>query len=167
MNPSQNRPHRSLERPDAHFDRCKPGTAKLADNPRSGSTFPISEGSFLGTSSASGGYNQETLSARHQTYVDTQVLLGLSGTNTRSTFCRNGFAVLNFNAWGRKKQSEAGTSTALAPVAAPNEAFAGRSGGTFAMGIVDSSRVAITGLSYGATCHQLGISHTNMFSIAN
>lgn len=35
-----------------------------------------------------------------------------------------------------------------------------------AMGIVDSSRVAITGLSYGATVINYGISHTNTFRVA-
>jgi dipeptidyl aminopeptidase/acylaminoacyl peptidase len=103
------------------------------------------------------------------TYVDyAGFLLGAVGNEYPiHVFAANGFAVLNFNAWGRQSNPKPGDfDSTLRLWQAPNEALQAVVAKLSEMGIVDSSRVAITGLSYGATVINYGISHTNTFRVA-
>jgi dipeptidyl aminopeptidase/acylaminoacyl peptidase len=82
-------------------------------------------------------------------------------------FAANGFAVLNFDAISRTRNTKPGDfdRTMLlwqAPVEAMEAAVAKLS----EMGTIDSSRVGIAGLSFGATLVDYGISHTTLFRAA-
>lgn len=95
------------------------------------------------------------------------LLGGVGNEYPIQVFAANGFAVLNFNALGRTHNPKPGDFDGTlrlwqAPIEAMQAAVAKLSG----MGIVDSSSVAITGLSYGATIVNYGISHTNTFRAA-
>ena len=82
-------------------------------------------------------------------------------------FAANGFVVLSFNALGRTRNPKPGDFDATLRLwQAPNEALQAAVAQLSEMGIVDSSRVAITGLSYGSTIVNYGISHTNTFRAA-
>jgi dipeptidyl aminopeptidase/acylaminoacyl peptidase len=82
-------------------------------------------------------------------------------------FAANGFAVLNFGASGRILNPTPGDfDSTLRLWQAPLEAMQAAVAKLSEMGIVDSSRVAITGLSYGATIVNYSISHSCTFRAA-
>lgn len=103
------------------------------------------------------------------TYVDFDGFLlgGVGNEYPIHVFAANGFAVLNFNALGRTHNPTLGDfDTTLRSWQAPNEAIQAAVAKLSEMGIVDSSKVAITGLSYGSTVINYGMSHTNTFRTA-
>ena len=82
-------------------------------------------------------------------------------------FAANGFVVLNFNALIRTRNSAPGDfDTTLRLWQGPIEAMEAAVANLSAMGIVDRSRVAITGLSFGATQVNYGIVHSDLFRAA-
>ena len=82
-------------------------------------------------------------------------------------FTANGFAVLSFNALGRTRSPKPGDfDSTLLLWQAPMEAMEAMVAKLAEMGIVDKSRVGITGLSYGAVLVNYGISYTSLFRAA-
>jgi dipeptidyl aminopeptidase/acylaminoacyl peptidase len=82
-------------------------------------------------------------------------------------FAANGFAVLNFNALGRQRTPKPGDFDRTTLLwQAPIEAMEAAVTRLADMGIVDRSRVGITGLSYGASLVDYGITHTSLFRAA-
>jgi dipeptidyl aminopeptidase/acylaminoacyl peptidase len=81
-------------------------------------------------------------------------------------FAANGFAVLNFDV-GKERNSKPGDfESILLRWASPAEGIAAAIAKLADMGIVDRSRVGITGLSFGAELVKYGISHTDLFRAA-
>jgi dipeptidyl aminopeptidase/acylaminoacyl peptidase len=79
----------------------------------------------------------------------------------------NGFVVLNFNALSRMRSPKPGDfDSTLLLWQAPMEAMEAMVAKLSDMGIVDKSRVGITGLSYGAVLVNYGISHSHLFRAA-
>jgi dipeptidyl aminopeptidase/acylaminoacyl peptidase len=102
------------------------------------------------------------------TYADYGFLRGGVGDEYPiHVFVANGFAVLNFNALGRFPSSKAGDFEKTVRLwQGPTEAIEAAVTKLTDIGIVDSSRVAITGLSYGASLVDYGISHSSLFHAA-
>lgn len=81
-------------------------------------------------------------------------------------FTANGFAVLNFDV-GRARTSKPGDfETAILLWASPINGIKVSIEKLAEMGVIDSSRVAITGLSHGAEMVAYGISHSDLFRAA-
>jgi len=81
-------------------------------------------------------------------------------------FAANGFAVLNFD-FGRVRNSKPGDfETKLLFFVSPMEGIDASITRLADQGIVDRSRVAMTGLSHGAEMVDYGISHTSLFRAA-
>jgi dipeptidyl aminopeptidase/acylaminoacyl peptidase len=103
------------------------------------------------------------------TYVDYDGFLrgGTGDEYPIHVFAANGFAVLNFNALGQVRTAKPGDfGRTLRLYQGPLEAIEAAITKLSDMGIVDSSRVAITGLSGGAIITNYAISHTNLFRSA-
>ena len=103
------------------------------------------------------------------TYVDYDgFLLGAVGNEYPiHVFAAQGFAVLNFNMLGQIRTFKPGDfDRTLRLYQGPLEAVEEAVTKLSAMGIVDSSRVAITGLSGGAILTNYAISHTDLFRAA-
>ena len=103
------------------------------------------------------------------TYVDFNgFLMGAVGNEYPiHVFAANGFAVLNFQAWEQARNPKPGDfERTLRYWQAPSEAIEAAVAKLSEMGIVDSSKVAITGLSYGATVINYAISHSHIFRTA-
>lgn len=81
-------------------------------------------------------------------------------------FAANGFAVLNFNDDRFRTIKPGDFDRTILRWQGPTEAIEAAVTKLSEMGIIDSSRVAITGLSYGAELVNYGISHTNQFRAA-
>ena len=78
-------------------------------------------------------------------------------------FAANGFAVLNFDEGEFHNSTPGDFETQLLYWASPIDGVAALIKKLADMGIVDSSRVGITGLSHGAELLDYGISHTDLF----
>jgi dipeptidyl aminopeptidase/acylaminoacyl peptidase len=103
------------------------------------------------------------------TYVDGVAFLrgGVGDEYPIQVFAANGFAVLNFNAVGRDRNSTSGNfESTLLQWQAPTEALEAAIAKLADQGIIDSSKVGITGLSFGAGMVHYGISHSNLFRAA-
>jgi len=103
------------------------------------------------------------------TYADYGGFLrgGVGDEYPMHVFTANGFAVLNFNALSRIRSPKPGDfDSTLLLWQAPLEAMQAMVAKLSDMGIVDKSRVGITGLSYGAVLVNYGISHTSLFRAA-
>lgn len=82
-------------------------------------------------------------------------------------FAANGFVVLNFNALTRKaSRNPDDFEGSLRTWQGPIEAMEAAATKLSEMGIVDRSRVAITGLSYGGDLVNYGIAHSDLFRVA-
>jgi len=81
-------------------------------------------------------------------------------------FAANGFAVLNLDFLSSRPEKPGDFSTTLRRWQGPMEAIDAMLEKLDAMGIVDRSKVAITGLSHGAEMVHYGVSHTNLFRAA-
>lgn len=102
------------------------------------------------------------------TYRDSGAFLrgGAGDEYPIQVFAANGFAVLNFDI-GQAHNSKAGDfETQILFWVSPVDGMVAAATKLADMGIVDRSRVAITGLSHGAEMVDYGISHTNLFSAA-
>ena len=103
------------------------------------------------------------------TYADYDGFLrgGVGDEYPIHVFTANGFAVLSFNALSRIRSPKPGDfNSTLLLWQAPMEPMAAMVAKLSDMGIVDKSRVGITGLSYGAILVNYGISHTSLFRAA-
>lgn len=103
------------------------------------------------------------------TYIDYEGFLrgGVGDEYPIHVFAANGFAVLNFNALGRIRTPKPDDfDRTMLLWQAPIEAIEAAVAKLADTGIVDRSRVAITGLSYGAALVNYGISHTSLFRAA-
>jgi dipeptidyl aminopeptidase/acylaminoacyl peptidase len=102
------------------------------------------------------------------TYVDGGFLRGGVGDEYPiQVFAANGFAVLNFNCNGRERNTTSGSfDSTLLQWQAPTEALEAAIAKLTDEGIIDSSRVGITGLSFGAAMVDYGISHSSLFRAA-
>ena len=81
-------------------------------------------------------------------------------------FAANGFAVLNFDV-GEERNSKPGDfESIMLQWDSPMEGIATAVAKLVNMGIIDPSRVGITGLSFGAEMVKYGISHTDLFRAA-
>lgn len=82
-------------------------------------------------------------------------------------FAANGFAVLNFEALGKSRNSKPHDfDRTILFWQSPLEAMETAVTNLAKMGVIDKSRVGITGLSHGADVLDYGISHTTLFSAA-
>jgi dipeptidyl aminopeptidase/acylaminoacyl peptidase len=82
-------------------------------------------------------------------------------------FAANGFAVLNFEAVGRLRNSRPNDfDTATLFWRSPIEGMEAALTELADMGVIDRARVGITGLSHGADLLDFGISHTDLFRAA-
>ena len=103
------------------------------------------------------------------TYIDSAGFLrgGVGDEYPIQVFAANGFAVLNFNAIGRDRNPTfTNFDNTLLQWQAPTEALESAIAKLAGEGIIDSSKVGITGLSFGASIVQYGISHSNLFGAA-
>jgi len=103
------------------------------------------------------------------TYVDGAGFLrgGVGDEYPIQVFAAHGFAVLNFNAIGRDRNATSGSfDRTILQWQAPTEALEAAIAKLAEEGIIDSSRVGITGLSFGAGMVHFGISHSNLFRAA-
>jgi dipeptidyl aminopeptidase/acylaminoacyl peptidase len=104
------------------------------------------------------------------TYRDDEAFLrGAAGDEYPiHVFAANGFTVLNFDAMGRTDRTgkPGDFDRTLRMYQGPLEAIEAAITKLSDMGIVDRSRVAITGLSGGAILTNYAISHTNLFHAA-
>ena len=103
------------------------------------------------------------------TYVDYDGFLrgGVGDEYPIHVFAANGFVVLNFNGLTRKASANPDDfDSTLRLSQGPIEAMEAAVEKLSEMGIVDPSRVAITGLSYGASQVDYGIAHSNLFRTA-
>jgi dipeptidyl aminopeptidase/acylaminoacyl peptidase len=102
------------------------------------------------------------------TYRDSGVFLrgGVGDEYPIQVFAANGFAVLNFDI-GQSHNSKPGDfETQILFWASPVDGMEASITKLADMGIIDRSRVAITGLSHGAEMVDYGISHTSLFRAA-
>jgi dipeptidyl aminopeptidase/acylaminoacyl peptidase len=101
------------------------------------------------------------------TYADSDEFLrgGVGDEYPIQVFAANGFAVLDFNR-GKFHNKPGDFESFVLMVKSPIEAMAVAVEKLADMGIVDSARVGITGLSHGAALVDYGISHTNLFHAA-
>ncbi len=82
-------------------------------------------------------------------------------------FAANGFAVLNFEAVGRTRNTIPNDfDRTILLWQSPIEGMEAAVAKLMDMGVIDSSRVGTTGLSYGATLVDYGISHSGLFRAA-
>lgn len=81
-------------------------------------------------------------------------------------FAANGFAVLNFNDERFRTIKPGDFDSVMPRWQGPMEAIAAAVTKLSDMGIVDRSKVGVTGLSHGAEIVNYGISHTNLFRAA-
>jgi dipeptidyl aminopeptidase/acylaminoacyl peptidase len=103
------------------------------------------------------------------TYVDGAAFLrgGVGDEYPIQIFAASGFAVLNFNSIGRDRNTTSGNfDSTLLQWQAPTEALEAAIAKLADEGIIDSSRVGITGLSFGAGMVHYGISHSSLFQAA-
>jgi dipeptidyl aminopeptidase/acylaminoacyl peptidase len=103
------------------------------------------------------------------TYVDSAGFLrgGVGDEYPIQVFAANGFAVLNFNAIGRDRNPTSGNfDGTLLQWQAPTEALDAAIAKLADEGIINSSKVGITGLSFGAGMVHYGISHSSLFRAA-
>ena len=102
------------------------------------------------------------------TYVDVGGFLrgGTGDEYPIHVFTANGFAVLNLDFLTFQLPKPGDPATTLLRWQAPMEAIEAMLEKLDGMGIVDRSRVAITGLSHGAEMVHYGVSHTNFFRAA-
>jgi dipeptidyl aminopeptidase/acylaminoacyl peptidase len=103
------------------------------------------------------------------TYVDSAGFLrgGVGDEYPIQVFAANGFAVFNFNAIGRDRNATSGNfDNTLLQWQAPTEALEAAIAKLADEGIVDRSKVGITGLSFGAVMVHYGISHSGLFRTA-
>jgi dipeptidyl aminopeptidase/acylaminoacyl peptidase len=100
------------------------------------------------------------------TYDDSDEFLrgGVGDEYPIQIFAANGFAVLDFNS-GRFRKL-VGFESASLMLQSPMEGIAAAVDKLTDLGIVDSARVGITGLSFGAGLVDYCISHTNLFHAA-
>jgi dipeptidyl aminopeptidase/acylaminoacyl peptidase len=100
------------------------------------------------------------------TYADSDELLrgGVGDEYPIQVFAANGFAVLDFNTGKFRKLGDFESVARM--VESPTEGMAAAIAKLGDMGIVDPARVGITGLSFGASLVDYGISHTNLFHAA-
>ncbi len=101
------------------------------------------------------------------TYYDSdQFLRGAVGDEYPiQVFAANGFAVLSFNR-GKFHNKPGDFESFILMLQSPIEGMEAAVEKLADMGIVDSARVGITGLSHGASLVDYGISHTNLFHAA-
>jgi len=103
------------------------------------------------------------------TYVDGAAFLrgGVGDEYPIQIFAANSFAVLNFHAIGLDRNPTSGNfDSTLLQWQAPTEALAAAIAKLADEGIIDRSKVGITGLSFGAAMVHYGISHSNLFRAA-
>ena len=103
------------------------------------------------------------------TYVDGAAFLrgGVGDEYPIQVFAANGFAVLNFHAIGLDRNPTSGNfDSTLLQWQAPTEALEAAIAKLADEGIIDSSKVGITGLSFGAGMVHYGISHSRLFRAA-
>jgi len=82
-------------------------------------------------------------------------------------FAANGFAVLNFEALGRVRNNKLNDfDSILLQWESPITGLATAVAKLTEMGVIDGSRVGITGLSFGAEVVDYGISHSGLFQAA-
>ena len=101
------------------------------------------------------------------TYADSdEFLRGAVGDEYPiQVFATNGFAVLSFNR-GKFRSRPGDFESFVMMVQSPIEGMAAVVKKLADMGVVDPTRVGITGLSHGAALVDYGISHTNLFRAA-
>jgi len=101
------------------------------------------------------------------TYADSDEFLrgGVGDEYPIQVFAANGFAVLDFNS-GKFHNRPGDFESAVLMLLSPTEGMAAAVEKLADMGIVDPVRVGITGLSFGASLVDYGISHTNLFHAA-
>jgi dipeptidyl aminopeptidase/acylaminoacyl peptidase len=81
-------------------------------------------------------------------------------------FAANGFAVLNFDVGEERNSKPEDFESIMLQWDSPMEGIAAAVAKLAHIGIVDPSRVGITGLSFGAEMVKYGISHTDLFRAA-
>jgi dipeptidyl aminopeptidase/acylaminoacyl peptidase len=81
-------------------------------------------------------------------------------------FAANGFAVLNFDVGEERNSTTGDFDSIMLQWDSPMEGIAAAVAKLANIGIVDPSRVGITGLSFGAEMVKYGISHTDLFRTA-
>jgi dipeptidyl aminopeptidase/acylaminoacyl peptidase len=102
------------------------------------------------------------------TYRDTGAFLrgGVGDEYPIQAFAANGFAVLNFDVGEFHNSKPGDFETQILYWASPIDGIEAAITRLAELGIVDRSRVAITGLSHGAEIVNYGISHTSFFAAA-
>ena len=100
------------------------------------------------------------------TYDDSDEFLrgGVGDEYPIQVFATNGFAVLNFNRGKFQKLGDFESFILMSQ--SPIEGMAAAVKKLVDMGIVDSAKVGVTGLSHGAALVDYGISHTDLFHAA-
>jgi len=102
------------------------------------------------------------------TYRDAGAFLreGVGDEYPIQVFSANGFAVLNFDVGEFHNSKPGDFETQILYWASPIDGIEAAITKLTELGIVDRSRVAITGLSHGAEIVNYGISHTTLFAAA-
>jgi dipeptidyl aminopeptidase/acylaminoacyl peptidase len=81
-------------------------------------------------------------------------------------FAANGFAVLNFDAGKTPTNKPGDFETAIRWLSSPEEGMEAAIKKLVEMGVVDSSRVGLTGLSHGGEMVEYAVGHTGLFRAA-
>ena len=102
------------------------------------------------------------------TYRDGDAFLrgGVGDEYPIQVFAANGFAVLSFDTGRQRNHTSGDFATALLWWQSPQEGMAAAVAKLAERGIVDRSKVGITGLSHGAEMVEYGISHSDLFQAA-
>jgi dipeptidyl aminopeptidase/acylaminoacyl peptidase len=102
------------------------------------------------------------------TYRDGDAFLrgGIGDEYPIQVFAANGFAVLNFDAGKTPTYKPGDFETAIRWLSSPEEGMEAAIKKLEDMGLVDSSKVGLTGLSHGGEMVEYAIGHTNLFRAA-